>query len=95
MLTSGDGQIARAASLALNLSSFLYKAEKNITISLLRIAKWWPDVVGFFLSGRRRETGSPDGPGDPRRHASWSGQNRPHDRRRGDGDPEVRVDSWD
>lgn len=57
------------------------------------LTEYEPTAVLTFLFRRWRETGSPDVPGHPGRHASRSGENRTHDRRRSDGDPQVRAEN--
>lgn len=52
-------------------------------------------LIPFFLCllrfGRWRKAGAADGAGHPRRYKSRSWKNWTHDRRGGDGDPEVKY----
>lgn len=55
-----------------------------------------PYFIGLLptvLIDRWRKAGTADGAGHPWRHESGSRQDRTHDRRGSDGDPEVRVTS--
>lgn len=51
------------------------------------------ELLPTILIDRWRKAGTADGAGHPWRHESGSRQDRTHDRRGSDGDPEVRVTS--